>query len=98
MARRISFVSVFFGILFLLLSYKLFFWQVIKGKDLAGSAKNQYQIGRVMEAPRGNILAADGSPLAVRHDAWLLFVEPPNLKEKPEKIAEKLAPILEKEV
>ena len=98
MARRISFVSVFFGILFLLLSYKLFFWQVIKGKDLAGSAKNQYQVGRVMEAPRGNILAADGSPLAVRHDAWLLFVEPPNLKEKPEKIAEKLAPILEKEV
>ena len=87
----------FFGISFLLLSFKLFFWQIIKGKDLSNSAKGQYQVGQVMEAPRGNILAADGSPLAMRRDAWLLFAEPPNLKEKPDKIAEKLAPILEKD-
>ena len=97
MAKRINFVFVFFGISFLLLSYKLFFWQIIKGGDLSNSAKGQYQVGQVMDAPRGNILAADGSPLAMRRDAWLLFAEPPNLKERPEKIAEKLAPILEKD-
>ncbi|MCX6705548.1 MAG: penicillin-binding protein 2, partial [Candidatus Woesebacteria bacterium] len=69
-----------------------------KADVLSNSAKGQYQVGQVMEAPRGNILAVDGSSLVMRRDAWLLFAEPPNLKEKPEKIAEKLAPILEKEV
>ncbi|MEK7061308.1 MAG: penicillin-binding protein 2 [Patescibacteria group bacterium] len=98
MAKRINFIFVFFGISFLLLGYKLFFWQVIHGEDLSNSARGQYQVGQVMEAPRGNILAFDGSPLAARRDAWLLFAETPNLKEKPEKIAEKLAPILEIEI
>ncbi len=94
MAKRINFVVVFFLLCFLALISKLFIWQVIKGSDLSNSAKGQYQVGQVMEAPRGNILAADGSSLAARRDAWLLFAEPPNLKEKPDKIAEKLALLL----
>ncbi len=94
MAKRINFIFVFFLLCFLLLISKLFIWQIIKGEDLSSSAKGQYQVGQVMEAPRGNILAADGSLLVMRRDAWLLFAEPPNLKEKPEKIAEKLAPLL----
>ena len=97
MARRINLVIVFFLLCFLLLISKLFIWQIIKGGDLSGFAKGQYQVGQVMEAPRGDILAADGSPLVARRDAWLLFAEPPNLKEKSDKIAEKLAPILGKD-
>lgn len=94
MAKRINFVLVFFFLCFLALISKLFIWQVIKGSDLSNSAKGQYQVGQVMEAPRGNILAADGSTLVARRDVWLLFAEPPNLKEKPDKISEKLAPLL----
>ena len=94
MAKRINLVLAFFLLCFFLLISKLFIWQVIRGKDLSESAKGQYQVGKVTEAPRGNILAADGSPLAVRHEAWLLFAEPPNLKESSDKIAEKLAPLL----
>lgn len=97
MARRINLVIVFFLLCFLLLISKLFIWQIIKGEDLSDSARGQYQVGQIMEAPRGNILAADGSPLAMRRDAWLLFAEPPNLKEKPEQVAEKLSAILGKD-
>jgi cell division protein FtsI/penicillin-binding protein 2 len=94
MAKRINFVLGFFLLCFLALISKLFIWQVIKGNELSNSAKGQYQVGQVMEAPRGNILASDGSPLAARRDAWLLFAEPPNLKEQSGKIAEKLATLL----
>lgn len=97
MARRINLVIVFFLLCFLLLISKLFIWQIIKGEDLSDSARGQYQVGQIMEAPRGNILAADGSPLAMRRDTWLLFAEPPNLKEKPEQVAEKLSAILGKD-
>jgi len=94
MAKRINFVFVFFLLCFLILVSKLFIWQIIRGKDLSSSAKGQYQVGQIMEAHRGNILASDGSLLAARRDSWLLFAEPPNLNEKPDKIAEKLAFLL----
>ncbi len=94
MVKRINFVFIFFLLCFLVVAYKLFFWQIIKGKGLSDSARGQYQVGQIVDAPRGNILAADGSIWVARRDAWLLFAEPPNLKEKPDKIAEKISPLL----
>lgn len=92
MSIRLKFVFLFLLIAFLALTVKLFFWQVIKSKDLASEARSQYQSGKLLSAPRGNILAKDGTWLAARGEAWRVYAELPNLSESPKKIAEELAP------
>lgn len=94
MSARLKVVAVFFFGLFLLLIVKLFVWQVIKGGDLAKEAKSQYRSAKVMAAARGNILAADGSILAGRKQAWLLYASPPEFKQSPGAIAGNISPIL----
>ena len=92
METRIRFVSLFFLIGYVLLSGRLFFWQVIKGKELSARAREQYQIGKSLAAPRGNILAKDATWLAARGEAWQVYASLPDLHESPRKIADKLAP------
>ena len=92
METRIRFVSLFFLIGYVLLSGRLFFWQVIKGKELSARAREQYQIGKSIAAPRGNILAKDATWLAARGEAWQVYASLPDLHESPRKIADKLAP------
>ncbi len=92
METRIRFVSLFFLIGYILLSGRLFFWQVIKGKELSAKAREQYQIGKSIAAPRGNILAKDATWLAARGEAWQIYASLPDLHESPRKIADKLAP------
>ncbi|MEK7112744.1 MAG: penicillin-binding protein 2 [Patescibacteria group bacterium] len=97
MSIRLKFVFLFLLIAFLALTVKLFFWQVIKSKDLASEARSQYQSGELLSAPRGNILAKDGTWLAARVEAWRVYAELPNLSESPKKIAEELAPFFVEE-
>ena len=92
METRIRFVSLFFLIGYILLSGRLFFWQVIKGKELSAKAREQYQIGKSIAAPRGNILAKDATWLVARGEAWQVYASLPDLHESPRKIADKLAP------
>jgi len=61
---------------------------------LSQEAKSQYQTGKEVTAPRGNILAKDNSFLAARKDAWLVFASIPEIKKTPKEIANKLAPLL----
>jgi cell division protein FtsI/penicillin-binding protein 2 len=89
---RLRVVFTFFFIIFILLSVRLFYWQVVRGKELSDDAKNQYQSDMVLAAPRGNILANDNTALAVRRQMWLIYAFLPDLKESPEKVANKLAP------
>lgn len=89
---RIKILTIGFFVFCLLLIGKLLNWQIIKGKALSQEAKNQYESSEALSAPRGNILAQDGSPLVSRADGYLVFAEIPKLKEKPKVIAEKLAP------
>lgn len=92
MQIRIKLVAVFFLIIFIILSGRLFFWQVIRGKDLSAQARDQYQTGTNLVAPRGNILASDSTWLAARGEAWLVYASLPDIKDDPRKIADKLAP------
>lgn len=79
----------------MLLAVKLFIWQIVAGDNLAKEAKKQYRSGKVVTAPRGNIFASDGSILAGRKEAWLLFASPPEFKQSSAEIAKKISPILE---
>ena len=92
MLSKIRILSAIFLLLFAALVVRLFYWQVIKGKSLSDEAKNQYISSQVIAAPRGNILASDGSYWVVRTQAWLIWANPKQLEETPAAIANKLAP------
>lgn len=92
MRLRISIIVFFLG--FLAVTSRLFYWQIIKGSELSKQASYQYKGSQKIEVQRGSILANDGSWLAVTRTNWLLFVDKPNFKGDPEKVAEKLAPLL----
>lgn len=92
MQNRLKLLALLLILIFSGLLVRLFYWQIVRGKDLAESAKGQYQSGTSLLAPRGNILASDATWLAVRTDAFRVYAEIPHLKETPKAIAEKLAP------
>ncbi len=83
--------------MFVGLSVRLFYWQVIKGADLSQEARGQYKSSKITEAPRGNILASDGSYWVLRTDAFLVYVNPEELESSSSSVAEKLAPFFVEE-
>ncbi|QLG69483.1 MAG: Cell division protein FtsI [Peptidoglycan synthetase] [Candidatus Woesebacteria bacterium] len=94
MDSRIRIISIFFWLSFLAIILRLFFWQVIKARDLQERAKGQYQHQTEVSAPRGQILADDGSYLAGTTEGWLVYAYKPEVKESFEKIASSLVPFL----
>jgi len=91
---RINLLLIFFLLLGGLVGYKLFYWQVLKSEELAAAAEKQHWVSFEIPAKRGDVLAADGFPLATSEEAFLVFASIPDLKEKPETIAAKIAPLL----
>jgi len=94
MNLRLRIVQLGFVIAFVFLIVRLFYWQVIKAKDLSDQARRQYQSSQTISAPRGKILSSDKSYLAGRGDGWLVYAQLPDIKLGVSEIADKLAPIL----
>lgn len=93
MQIRLKIIGAGILVIFIGLFVKLFEWQIVKGAQLALQAKNQYENGRVVNAPRGSILAKDGSVWAGRGEAWMVYVSIPNVNETASIISHKLAPL-----
>jgi cell division protein FtsI/penicillin-binding protein 2 len=91
MSVKIRILCVFFILIFIALGVKLFYWQIIKGAELSEDARLQYNSSQVTAAPRGNILAADGSYWVVRTQNWLVWANPRQVPANSNQIAEKLA-------
>lgn len=72
---------------------RLFWWQIIKGRSLSEKARNQYQSNKLLKAARGNILASDGSSLAINKDVWNVYASKPDLKKHSQDLALILAKI-----
>jgi len=98
MGTRFKFVSLAFVLVFAALIVRLFYWQILNGKRLSIQARDQYQAGRSLSAPRGNILAKDASWLAARSEAWLLYASKPDMVDDIGNIADQLAPFLVEDV
>jgi cell division protein FtsI/penicillin-binding protein 2 len=81
MYNRIRFVSLVLFISFFLLVGRLFYWQILKGKELSSQAQSQYKFSKLFEAPRGNILASDGTWLAARGEAYLVYASLPDVSD-----------------
>ena len=92
--KRLNFLIGFFFLAFLGLFIKLFYWQVVKGGGLSVLARNQYEGGLTIDAPRGEILSKDGSWLSASGESWLFYAQIPDLEEKPEILANRLAQLL----
>ncbi len=91
---RLNFLLGCFLVFGGLIIFRLYYWQIITGEELAAAAEGQYQVSFEVPAERGKILAKDGFPLATTEEAFLVFASIPDLKENPLDIAGKLAPIL----
>jgi cell division protein FtsI/penicillin-binding protein 2 len=93
---RLKIISFIFLLGFVAVIMRLFYWQIIKGNDLSKQASYQYRGSEKVTAPRGSILASDGTWLAVARTNWLLFADRPRL-ENLNLVANSLSPILEEE-
>lgn len=66
----------------LIIISKLFYWQVLSYNKLAAAADAQHFISLTIPAMRGDILASDGSVLVTNQPAYLVYAEPPKIKDK----------------
>jgi len=64
------------------------------GATLSQKAQGQYDSSTVTSAPRGNILAPDGSFWVLGNNVWQVTANPKLIKDSPEKIAKELSPFL----
>src|SRR4030042_4673037 len=93
MLLRIKLFVLFCFLGFSFLLVRLFYWQIYKGSELSIQARGQQQFGITLNAPRGEILASDGSWLAASTDAWLVYANLPDLDEDASTIADKITPL-----
>jgi cell division protein FtsI (penicillin-binding protein 3) len=91
---RLKILVFFYGLAFLCVAARLFYWQVVRGEELSLQASYQYNETKKFTAPRGSIMAADGSLYAAQRQSWLLFADMPKIKDDPKKIAEAVAPLI----
>lgn len=61
---------------------KLFFWQILSYDKLAAAADEQHFVSLKLPALRGDIIANDGSVIVTNQPAYLVYAEPPKIKDK----------------
>lgn len=94
MVTKIKILSAFFILFFGFLIARLSYWQILKSSDLASVAKNQHSSSIITSAPRGSIVAPDGSYWTVRMDSWDLIANTTLLKGDIKNISQKLSVLL----
>jgi stage V sporulation protein D (sporulation-specific penicillin-binding protein) len=93
---RINAAFVTIVIIFGFIVMRLFYWQVIAGEDLRLQAAAQYNLTFTLPAARGSIISSDGNPLAISVPAYLVFAQPPYIKNQVE-FARMIAPVIQME-
>lgn len=94
MINRIRIVVLFLSFCFLMVTARLFYWQIIRGKELAAKGLNQYFYTLTLPARRGEILSSDGSVLAGSKQAYLLYAYKPNFSGDFKEISTRLTDLL----
>lgn len=89
--RFTLFAFFFFG---LVVTARLFYWQVITASSLATLAESQHLSRIEIPANRGQILTSDGFPLVSNQPAYLTYSYLPDLETPADQVAHLLAPIL----
>ncbi len=79
--QRSKILSITLTFCFIVISFRLFYWQIIKGYELSEKAKNQtYKLEKIVPK-RGQIYSSDNFPLALNQTNYQLSIYKPNLKD-----------------
>lgn len=92
--QRIQILQLSIYAFFLAVISRLFYWQIIKGKELQAIAETQYERTTQFNAKRGRISTADGHILVGNATQYTLFGQPKIISESPTSIAKILAPLV----
>jgi len=92
--RRFGFFLAVFSILNLVILGRLFYWQIIKGGELAAVAKRQRLDVEETYAPRGIIYSQDEYPLVTNNTSYRINVYLPNLDVSSQELVDKISPII----
>ena len=82
---------------FLLIAGRLFYWQVVKAKELSHLGQLQYGTAIKILPQRGEIRTSDNFPIATNKISYLIFANPKEVKNKKE-TAQILSSILDADV
>ena len=82
MNRRINFVAALFLLLFILITLRLFYWQVLSFEQLGGLAEKQRSVTLSISASRGRIYSSDGTPLVLNQRSFGVVLEPQKVQDK----------------
>ena len=88
-------LAIFLG--FLLVISRLFYWQVVKAKELSNLGQLQYGTAIKILPQRGEIRTSDNFPIATNKISYLIFANPKEVKNKKE-TAQILSSILDADV
>jgi len=90
---RYRLLLLLFSALFGLITFRLFYWQVVRASDLSALGRMQYGQTVKIPAKRGEIRTSDGFPIATNRISYTVFANPKEVKNK-DQISETLAPLL----
>src|SRR5581483_4961177 len=82
MTGRFRFSLIFFLFLFLLVVFRLFYWQIVKAEELSDLGRSQYGQTVTIEPERGKIKTSDDFPIAANKISYLVFANPKDIKDK----------------
>ena len=91
---RVRILRIIFSLVFFVLLYRLFYWQVLQSDRLRAEAASQYSLVSKTVGSRGRIFSADGYLLAANQDVYTMFAEPKKLTQPSSQIASLLAPLM----
>lgn len=96
MIWRYRILLVFFFLAFLLILGRLFYWQVVRAKELISLGDSQYGKFKKEIPIRGEIKTSDGFPIATNKVTYLITANPKLIaNEDKEKTAKLLSPFIE---
>ncbi|MDD4785481.1 MAG: penicillin-binding transpeptidase domain-containing protein, partial [Candidatus Shapirobacteria bacterium] len=88
--QRSKILSIALTFCFVLVSSRLFYWQIIKGPELKEKAQSQaYKLEKI-NPERGKIYSSDNFPLVLNETIYQLSIYKPNLKDDLDLILNKI--------
>lgn len=92
--QRSKLLSITLTFCFIVISFRLFYWQIIKGYELSEKAKNQtYKLEKIIPK-RGQIYSSDNFPLALNKTTYQLSIYKPNLKDNLDNVVNNIDQVL----
>lgn len=91
---RLKLIARLTPLLFALIIIRLFYWQIIRGPQLATKANRQHQETTLLQAKRGDIYDRNGRLLAGTKQLYHLYVYKPQLERETQEVINLLSPLL----